>query len=156
MPEPTNANTTSDSKNRLRKRLSANDLGIGGSHQAGILVPIPLAHFFPKLDEGELNPNIWISIEHDGLRRWRWHFIHYNNKVVRDGTRNEYRLTGTVHAMRALGCQVGSEIELTRTGDHTYQVSVVKNLSSESKTRDPRVVILSTSGPWSSVSVRTL
>ncbi len=36
----------------ISKKLSANDLGLTGSHQAGILVPksTELQNFFPKLD----------------------------------------------------------------------------------------------------------
>ena len=48
---------------RLRKHLTANDLGVTGSHQAGIHVPKDMAGFFPQLERGRVNPDAWLSVE---------------------------------------------------------------------------------------------
>jgi len=78
------------------KILSANDTGLTGGHQAGILVPKgdrELLAFFPALDPSLVNPDTWLDVtDQDGeLRRLRW--VHYNKKLHGTGTRNEYRIT---------------------------------------------------------------
>jgi len=59
------------------KILSANDTGLTGGHQAGILVPKgdrELLAFFPALDPGLENPDTWLDVtDEDGQpRRLRW------------------------------------------------------------------------------------
>jgi|TARA_B100000315_G_C14344178_1_gene480990 hypothetical protein len=76
------------------KTLTRNDLGIGGSHQAGIHIPKnpSLIGFFPELNEHIKNPRIKITFYGPENEIWRFNFIYYNNKIF-GGTRNEYRLT---------------------------------------------------------------
>jgi hypothetical protein len=133
---------------RLRKRLSANDVGATGSHQAGVFVPPSMIGFFPGLDEDGLNPDAWITVEDTDGHSWLWRFLHYNNAVVRTGTRNEYRLTHTTQALRELGARTGDELELERLEDRLYRVRLVA-IQTHS-----RVLVLSTAGPWRTVSIR--
>lgn len=78
------------------KFLSANDTGLTGGHQAGILVPKSdreLLAFFPALDPALENPDAWLDVtDEDGqVRRLRW--VYYNKKLHGTGSRNEYRIT---------------------------------------------------------------
>ena len=79
--------------NHYRKRISRNDLGLTGGHQSGLLVPKSAVHLFPALEEDKLNPRKELQIEDQDGRRSTATYIHYNNKVVDEGTRDEYRLT---------------------------------------------------------------
>lgn len=78
------------------KILSANDTGLTGGHQAGILVPKgdrELLAFFPTLDPALENPDTWLDVtDEDGQRR-RLRWVYYNKKLHGTGTRNEYRIT---------------------------------------------------------------
>ncbi len=80
---------------KISKKLSANDVGTTGAHQAGILVPKEKAilSFFPSLDPSVKNPRMTLVVRElkDGTR-WEFNFIYYNNRLF-GGTRNEYRLT---------------------------------------------------------------
>jgi len=133
---------------RLRKRLSPNDVGMTGSHQAGVFVPPSMILFFPGLDEDVLNPDAWITVEDTSGHSWLWRFLHYNNAIVRTGTRNEYRLTHTTQALRELGARAGDELELERLEDRIYRVRLVASRT------NTRVLVLSTAGPWRTVSIR--
>ena len=110
---------------RLRKLLSANDVGATGSHQAGVFVPPDMIRFFPALREGSLNPDAWIDVEDDAGNAWIWRFLHYNNGIVSTGTRNEYRLTHTTQALRQLGARAGDELEMKRIEDRLYRVRLI-------------------------------
>ena len=77
------------------KRLSGNDTLANGSHQAGPYVPREfLFTLFPSLDRPDsVNPDVEFEVfvdSHSHHRRVR--AVWYNN-VLRDGTRNETRLT---------------------------------------------------------------
>ena len=133
---------------RLRKRLSPNDVGATGSHQAGVLVPPSVIGFFPALDEDLLNPDAWITVEDTDDRSWLWRFVHYNNAVVGRGTRNEYRLTHTTEAFRELGARAGDELELERIGERAYRVGIVAGHTARG------ALVVSTAGPWRTVSIK--
>ena len=77
----------------VRKRISKNDLDLTGGHQSGLLVPKDAVPLFPPLAEDTLNPRTELEIEDQEGRRSAATYIHYNNKIVRDRTRDEYRLT---------------------------------------------------------------
>ena len=97
------------SVSQVSKILSANDLGLTGSHQAGILVPKDerILRFFPRLPDDRLNPSKIISCSIPALSRYcEFRFIYYNNKIVGGGTRNEYRLTRMTASLRDLGAHV--------------------------------------------------
>ena len=93
----------------IQKPLSANDLGLTGAHQAGILLPKQpdILGFFPALDRSELNPRCSIRIVDERGELWSFMFIFYNNAVVANGTRNEYRLTHMTRFLRQQGAQPG-------------------------------------------------
>jgi hypothetical protein len=132
---------------RLRKILTPNDTGTTGSHQAGIVVPKSLLAHFPTLDPARLNPDEWLDIASDhGTFRWR--FIHYNNRVVARGTRDEFRLTHIREFLRRAGASTGDALEFERTGFRAYWCRVIDaGLDADS-------LVLSRSGPWRVVSLR--
>ena len=89
---------------QITKTLSANDVGETGGHQAGILVPKEreILSFFPSLNPRDKNPRVTLVFrEPDGITRWDFNFIYYNNRFF-GGTRNEYRLTCMTKYFRAL------------------------------------------------------
>lgn len=132
---------------RLRKTLTPNDLGATGSHQAGLHIPKALRDRFPALDESRLNPDVWLDVDIDGeLHRWR--FIHYNNRLLGSGTRDEYRLTHATPTLRALGAAVDDTFELVRIGETAYACRLVR------PSLDDDVLTLSSSGPWRVVGLR--
>ena len=131
----------------LQKSLTANDVGATGSHQAGIHVPHAFADFFPRLQEGTLNPDAWLDVadSHGGTYTWRW--IHYNNRVVGSGTRDEYRLTHTARYLQNAGAREGDLLELEAIGPRSYQALVRSR---------PRagILVLSTAGAWRTITVK--
>lgn len=79
------------------KRLSGNDTLANGTHQAGPYIPKHvLFAALPSLHRPEVrNPDVFVDLYvdshgHSGKVRAIW----YNNRVHREGTRNEARLTG--------------------------------------------------------------
>ena len=104
---------------RVSKPLSANDVGLTGAHQAGILVPKDerILQFFPRLVESSKNPSKIISchvLDLDMHAEFR--FVHYNNKVVEGGTRDEYRLTRMTAVLRDLNARVGDVLIFSKDG----------------------------------------
>lgn len=95
------------------KTLSANDTGLTGGHQAGILVPKgdrELLAFFPHLDPAVENPDAWIAAtdEHGEHRQLR--YIYYNKKLHGTGTRNEYRITHLTKYLKAVDARPGDAL----------------------------------------------
>ncbi len=110
----------------VKKTLTANDTGITGSHQAGILIPKKggVLEFFPDLNENEKNPRASITFIDDSGNEWRLNFIHYNNKLMdHNGTRNEYRLTGMTAYIKENRLKVGDSIILRRNDDGNHYIS---------------------------------
>jgi hypothetical protein len=96
----------------ISKKLSLNDLGLTGSHQAGILVPKEptILNFFPTLNSSNKNPRVTLTVrEKDDSSRWEFNYIYYNNKKF-GGTRNEYRLTCMTKYLRAVSAKENDEI----------------------------------------------
>jgi len=62
---------------KIEKILSINDLGINGSHQAGMLIPKKeeILRFFPELDLGIKNPRVTIEFEDEFGKFWNFSFI---------------------------------------------------------------------------------
>lgn len=103
----------------VRKVLSANDVGLTGSHQAGIAIPKDpdIRAFFPPLDAAAYNPDFWMSVATPQTgQQWQLRFIYYNNKTHGQGTRNEYRLTHTSPMLRALAASAGDVLAFRRNG----------------------------------------
>lgn len=100
----------------IRKVLSQNDTGENGTHQAGMLIPKDekILGFFPSLQKDMKNPRCsLVFTDTDGITKWRFEFIYYNNKFF-GGTRNEYRLTGMTAYIRSMKLEAGDAIELTK------------------------------------------
>ncbi|ARB90777.1 MULTISPECIES: EcoRII N-terminal effector-binding domain-containing protein [Legionella] len=120
---------------KISKKLSANDIGITGGHQAGILVPKDPAilGFFPKLDSTIKNPRILLVVRelHDNSR-WEFNFIYYNNKFF-DGTRNEYRLTCMTKYLKAASAKVGDNLifQLDENGSIYVDCERCDNINSD-------------------------
>jgi hypothetical protein len=133
----------------LRKTLTANDVGATGSHQVGVHVPKPMAAFFPPLVESTLNPEAWLHIRHGELDMY-WRYIHYNNAVVRTGTRDEYRLTHVTGFLRGIAAAPGDVLEFTRIRPLEYRVQLLAGPESEGG------FVLSTHGPWRVVRLHAL
>jgi len=111
---------------QIRKKLSPNDLGETGTHQAGIHIPKQedMLSFFPALSNRTKNPRVTLVVrEYGDGTRWNFNYIYYNNKFF-GGTRNEYRLTGMTAYLRAVGAHVHEEISLSRDEDGTYVIQL--------------------------------
>ena len=68
----------------IKKILSANDVGLTGGHQSGILVPKreEILSFFPTLDKSLKNPRFLLTFFDDTDDRWEFSFIYYNNVIL--------------------------------------------------------------------------
>ncbi len=118
-------------KRTFIKILSANDLGMTGGHQAGILVPKgdgELLAFLPALDAALLNPSEWIECVTPDGTLLQLRYVYYNNRLHQpDGTRNEYRLTHLTMFLRASGARVGDGFEISKNeGVRRYRIRVVE------------------------------
>ena len=100
---------------KIEKVLSINDLGINGTHQAGMLIPKKkeILEFLPELDGAVKNPRVTIEFEDDLGTFWNFNYIYYNNRFW-GGTRNEYRLTGMTAYFRSASLRPGDIIILSR------------------------------------------
>ena len=104
---------------RVSKRLSANDLGLTGSHQAGLHIPKDPATLglFPALDSSRLNPDCELSLYAPAVdAHWPARFVFYNGRHHGRGTRSEYRLTKISGLLREIGAEVGDNVQFTLDG----------------------------------------
>ena len=132
---------------RVQKTLSPNDTGDTRSHQAGIHVPKALVHFFPALNDSALNPRVSVQLHNEEGVTGTCTYIHYNNKVVSDGTRDEYRITRIRSFLTECGARTGDTIEFNRVGDNHYLVRIV-----ESDTKPvPNTVVIDLASGWKTV-----
>jgi len=138
-------------KKIFSKTLSANDAGVTGGHQGGILVPKTekeLLEFLPPLDATVKNPDAWIScVDEKGIER-KFRFVYYNSRLHDvGGTRNEYRLThmtGYLKEMRALS---GDGLEISKEdGAAVYKIRIIQSLAATAQPADGPVRIKITSG----------
>jgi hypothetical protein len=131
---------------QITKILSANDLGKTGGHQAGILVPKSreILTFFPALNPREKNPRVTLVFrEPDGITRWDFNFIYYNNRFF-GGTRNEYRLTCMTKYLRARNAAVGDSVVLSKDDESRLRVDLMR-VSIPEVSKDDVLVL---SGGW--------
>jgi hypothetical protein len=139
----------------ITKKLSANDVGINGAHQAGILVPKDknILSFFPALNAGTKNPrmNLVVRETTDGSR-WEFNFIYYNNRLF-GGTRNEYRLTCMTKYLRAIDAKVGDDLVFSKDENGSIHVDHVRATGGSAKINDDGVLVLS--GGWKIISSGT-
>ena len=118
----------------VSKVLAPNDTGETGGHQAGILVPKSddALLFFPDLGTSEKNPRTALVFVDDSGRTWKFNFIYYNNKFFdKNGTRNEYRLTGLTAFFREHGLKSGDTIILTHADDGIDRIGYSRAVSIE-------------------------
>jgi hypothetical protein len=98
----------------VEKLLSANDVGVTNSHQAGILVPKEgrILRLFPDLDHDRKNPDREVSFYVPQLDvYWTGRLVFYNTKDLGIGTRSEYRLTRIVPLLREVGASPGDSLQ---------------------------------------------
>lgn len=136
---------------QITKTLSANDVGETGGHQAGILVPKEreILSFFPALNLHEKNPRITLTFrEPDGITRWDFNFIYYNNRFF-GGTRNEYRLTCMTKYFRARNATVGDLVVMSKDADGRLRVEL-KRSTIPQVTGDDVLVL---SGGWKVIKI---
>lgn len=120
------------------KILSANELGITHSHQAGLLIPkrIALLPYFPSLDHFAVNPRERMIFSVPELAiEISLNYIYYNNKDRGQGTRSEYRLTGTTNLFRQLNVVPGQTIEFGYI-DKALRAVIIKNRDENVSQRD--------------------
>jgi len=148
--------TSSHFEMHFAKVLSPNDVGVTGSHQAGLLVPKNIARlsYFPALDISMLNPRKKLAF-YDVVRDEfiSLNFIFYNNKDLGLGTRSEYRLTGASKWFDQHHASVSDEIEFGYISKRQLAINFVQSDHPERHTvieKDlgemPRVIQLS--GSW--------
>jgi len=75
-------------------------------------------HALPSLSRDVKNPRYALQMVDSSGNSWPVSLIYYNNKF-HGGTRNEIRLTGTIHCFRHLNCKIGDLIKLnfSKTGE---------------------------------------
>ena len=134
----------------IEKELSKNDVGVTGSHQAGILIPKKeeLLKFFPELDKSLENPRVSLAFWDDSNTIWHFNLIYYNNQF-RGGTRNEYRLTGMTKYIRSCNLSAGDKLIMERQ-DGQYRVSYKRKSETETEADDS--IIRLTINSWKMVS----
>ena len=142
-----------DKKMAISKKLSANDVGETGAHQAGILVPKAkeILSFFPRLPSATKNPRATLLVrEKADHTRWKFVFIYYNNKFF-NGTRNEYRLTGMTAYLRAVSAQIGDELVFSKDESGSIFVECVRKTRSRSSNSDDGALVLRSG--WKSIKL---
>ena len=111
----------------VEKKLTANDLGLTGSHQVGICIPQPVVRlgFFPELDTESFNPECPIAARVEpGGRSVALKYIYYNGRLTGRSTRNEYRLTRTTGLFRMLTAQPGDLLRFRLLPSGEIEISV--------------------------------
>jgi len=131
------------------KILSANELGITRSHQAGLLVPkrIALLPYFPPLDLFAINPREVMNFHVPDLGvEVSLNYIYYNNKDRGLGTRSEYRLTGTTRIFRQLEVVPGHEIEFGYIENALRAIIIKKQEEKLTASRSSNRLFITTNG----------
>ena len=138
-------------KQIVEKKLSPNDIGLTGSHQAGILVPkrSELLSFFPTLDANLPNPRMTIRFNDDLDQTWKFNYIYYNNKL-RGGTRNEYRLTSMTAFLRETNATV-DDILVFEKNEDDYFIRLKKSNETIAASEDG-VITLILDNSWKVIS----
>lgn len=141
-------------KIEILKKLSANDVGLTGSHQAGILVPKEeqILTFFPLLTKLEKNPRVELIIHEPAKNaRHAFNFIYYNNRLF-GGTRNEYRLTCMTSFLRERSAKIGDELLFSKDENGSYQIEFRRASKFSNEYSDSGMLVLS--GGWKIINTR--
>jgi len=113
---------------RFGKILAPNDLGLTGSHQAGLFVPKRCELVTLIQDEAWLDENPRVQLE-PFCRELDHHvtcsLIYYNNRL-RGGTRDEFRLTGITWLRNSLIAKPGDILEFTLDNRKLTEVSLTR------------------------------
>lgn len=136
---------------KISKKLSANDIGTTGSHQAGIHIPkiADLLSFFPALDPKEHNPRAKITVyEMDSDHKWTFNFIYYNNRL-RGGTRNEYRLSAMTKYLRYMVANIGDDIIFYKDNTNKIFVELKRQNESFEYDSDNNAILIRLNREWS-------
>lgn len=137
-------------KLKIVKKLSRNDIGATGGHQAGILIPKEehILNFFPKVDSNKMNPRTKVVVrEKNDNTRWEFNFIYYNNKYF-GGTRNEYRLTCMTKFFRSIGAKVEDELIFEKDDNASFII----DLKRKAKTTESEDGTLILRGGWTIIN----
>lgn len=140
----------------IEKVLSDNDLGITGSHQAGMLIPKKpeFLNFFPAIDIDSINPRTYIYFTDEFGQQWKLNFIYYNNKL-RGGTRNEYRLTGMTAYFRYKSLEPGDVVILKKGVNNNYAIGYKKKRGlNTSVVENEDIVHITISNSWKVINYR--
>lgn len=115
------------------KKLSRNDLGLTGGHQAGICVPktVVAKDFFPKLNAEDYNPRVVIPMYFE-MKRVDVNYIFYNNRLHGRGTRCEYRLTGISRFLKNQNMKEGEDLVLSYDNSNQVYSLEVRHKEEES------------------------
>ncbi|MGF6965732.1 hypothetical protein OKW43_002760 [Paraburkholderia sp. WC7.3g] len=138
---------------KISKRLSANDIGLTGAHQAGILVPKQddILNFFPPLNRSTKNPRVKMLVrESVSETPWTFNFIFYNNRLF-GGTRNEYRLTCMTQYLRAVDAKVDDELVFSKNENGSVYVARVRPNGPSLMHHSDDVLVLS--GGWKIINI---
>ena len=141
-------------RREIRKQLSANDIGLTGGHQAGILVPrkTEILSFFPTLDARTKNPRMTLVMREAGSgSRWEFNFIYYNNRFF-GGTRNEYRLTCMTQYLRSVNAKVGDDVVITVDSDRSYFIELEQADKGTKQTGAGNMLVLA--GGWKIINLK--
>lgn len=139
----------------VSKVLSANDLGLTGTHQAGILIPkrSEIISFFPALDESKRNPSCEVAVFVPAIGHYlELKYIHYNGKKTKTSTRDEYRLTRMTGILREMGAVEGDRLEFNRNSNGEIHLT----LSHDSANDESEIVsgeVVQLSSGWRLVSL---
>ena len=117
----------------FRKVLSANDVGLTGGHQGGVLIPkgnTELLKILPYLDPNIKNPDAWITCVDESKNIHKFRFVYYNNKFHDiNGTRNEYRITHMTKWFKNQVAMNNDELEIACIGGNSkYYINIIRNL----------------------------
>ena len=126
---------------KIEKKLSRNDLGLTGAHQAGMLVPKQkeFLSFFPELDPMDNNPRVKLSMESSDGLFWKFNYIYYNNKL-RGGTRNEYRLTGMTRYLKSNNLKPNDTLIIEKN-DGAYYISYKRDADRTETSKEGKTII---------------
>lgn len=115
---------------KFTKVLSANDLGLTGTHQSGVLLPKALAmhSFLPELNYETINPRATVEFWCPALSSTiEVQYIYYNAKTLGTGTRNEFRLTRLAPLFHVAKPRVGQLLEFSFEIEIQDSVKVLAN-----------------------------
>ena len=115
----------------FQKILTANDVGLTGSHQAGMHVPkknTSFIKFLPSLDVSKKNPSSFFDCLDIENNYWQFRFIYYNNKFHDErGTRDEYRLTSTTKFFKYFYATENEIFQISKKEEEVfYRIEIIK------------------------------